>query len=110
MNRYVKIALGAVTGMLLPFLSRAQSNGGSFTGELYSLRDVLDGIYNQMIPLCSQLIGIGQLIGGFAALCFMAMRVWGHLARAEPIDFYPLFRPFCDWDCHHALSFRYQYH
>ena len=94
MNRYVKIALGAVTGMLLPCLSQAQSNGGSFTNELFSLRDVLDGIYNQMMPLCSQLIGVGQLIGGFAALCFMAVRVWGHLARAEPIDFYPLFRPF----------------
>lgn len=25
---------------------------------------------------------------------YIASRVWGHLSRAEPIDFYPLFRPF----------------
>ncbi len=94
MKRSVKIALWAVGGMLLPLLSGAQDNGQNFSNELYSLRDVLDGIYNQMIPLCSQLIGVGQGIAGFAALWFMAARVWRHLARAEPIDFYPLFRPF----------------
>ena len=94
MKRYVKIALWAVAGILLPLLSQAQDSGGNFTNELYSLHDVLDGIYNQMIPLCSQLIGIGQGIAGFAALWFIAARVWRHMARAEPIDFYPLFRPF----------------
>ena len=94
MNQQVKIAFWAVTGMVLPFVSGAQDNGGGMANEMYSLRNVLDGIYNQMMPLCSQLIGIGQLIAGFAALWFIAARVWRHLANAEPIDFYPLFRPF----------------
>ena len=94
MRQYVKIAFWAVGGVLLPFLSQAQNSGGSLTGELYTLRDVLDGIYNQMIPLCSQLIGVGQAIAGFAALWYVAARVWRHMASAEPIDFYPLFRPF----------------
>ena len=47
-----------------------------------------------MMPLCSQLIGVGQALAGFAAMWYIASRVWGHLSRAEPIDFYPLFRPF----------------
>ncbi|WP_432264624.1 conjugative transposon protein TraJ [Autumnicola musiva] len=46
------------------------------------------------MPLCSQLIGVGQALAGFAAMWYIASRVWGHLSRAEPIDFYPLFRPF----------------
>ena len=94
MNGKVKIALWAIGGIVLPLVSGAQANSGGTAGELYSLRDVLDGIYNQMMPLCSQLIGIGQLIAGFAALWFIGARVWRHLASAEPIDFYPLFRPF----------------
>ncbi|MFX5656753.1 conjugative transposon protein TraJ, partial [Acinetobacter baumannii] len=32
-------------------------------------------------------------IAGFAATWYIASRVWGHIARAEPVDFYPLFRP-----------------
>ena len=95
MNRYVKIALWAVTGVVLPIVSQAQdTDDGGMANELNSLHSVLDGIYNQMIPLCSQLIGVGQAIAGFAALWFIAARVWRHLANAEPIDFYPLFRPF----------------
>src|SRR3954469_1117985 len=94
MKQYVKIALWAITGMVLPCLSQAQDNDGSITTELNSLHGVLDGLYNQMIPLCSQFISVGQLIAGFAALWYIAARVWRHLANAEPIDFYPLFRPF----------------
>jgi conjugative transposon TraJ protein len=46
------------------------------------------------MPLCSRLIGVGRGIAGFAATWYIASRVWGHIARAEPVDFYPLFRPF----------------
>jgi conjugative transposon TraJ protein len=94
MKQYVKIASGAIMGMVLPALAQAQEDGGGLVNELYSLRNVLDGLYNQMIPLCSQLISVAQLIAGFAALWFIAARAWRHLANAEPIDFYPLFRPF----------------
>jgi len=59
-----------------------------------SLHGVLEQLYDEMMPLCSNLLGVGQGIAGFAALWYIASRVWRHLASAEPIDFYPLFRPF----------------
>lgn len=59
-----------------------------------SFHQVLQMLYDQMMPLCSSLIGVGQGIAGFAALWFVSSRVWKHLAAAESIDFYPLFRPF----------------
>jgi conjugative transposon TraJ protein len=42
---------------------------------------------------------VGQGIAGFAATWFIGSRVWGHIARAEPIDFYPLLRPFAIGFC-----------
>ncbi|PZQ93433.1 MAG: conjugative transposon protein TraJ, partial [Flavobacterium psychrophilum] len=74
-------------------ISHAQ-DGGGLAGEIKSLHSVLDALYDEMMPLCSQLIGVGRAIAGFAALWYIAYRVWAHLARAEPIDFYPLFKPF----------------
>lgn len=64
------------------------------TDEIHSLHSVLDKLYDDMIPLCSKLIGVGRGIAGFAATWYIASRVWRHIANAEPIDFYPLFRPF----------------
>lgn len=65
-----------------------------FTGEIHSLQSVLDQLYSDMLPLCSRLIGVGRGLAGFAALWYISARVWRHLANAEPIDFYPLLRPF----------------
>lgn len=79
-----------VTGLVFPIVSKAQG----FAGEIHSLQSVLDQLYNEMLPLCSQLIGVGRGLAGFAALWYIASRVWRHLANAEPIDFYPLLRPF----------------
>jgi len=62
--------------------------------RIRSLNEVLDTLYADMMPLCSRLIGVGRGIAGFAATWYIASRVWGHIARAEPVDFYPLFRPF----------------
>ncbi|UUC44203.1 conjugative transposon protein TraJ [Flavobacterium cerinum] len=70
------------------------SYGAGVASEIGSLHSVLEQLYDDMIPLCSQLIGVGQGLAGFAALWYIAARVWRHLANAEPIDFYPLFRPF----------------
>jgi conjugative transposon TraJ protein len=67
---------------------------GGLGDDIKGLHSVLDQLYKELIPLCSQLIGVGRGIAGFAAMWYIAYRVWGHLARAEPIDFYPLFRPF----------------
>jgi conjugative transposon TraJ protein len=47
-----------------------------------------------MLPLCERLIGVGRAVGGLGALFYIGLRVWKHIARAEPIDFFPLLRPF----------------
>jgi conjugative transposon TraJ protein len=62
--------------------------------NITGLQATLEQVYNQMLPLCSSLIGAAQGIAGFAALWYIASRVWRSLAAAEPIDFYPLLRPF----------------
>lgn len=77
-------------GLLLPTAAYCQS----FADDMSSLHGLLEQLYDEMIPLCSNLIGVSQGIAGFAALWYIASRVWRHLANAEPIDFYPLFRPF----------------
>lgn len=75
---------------LLPALSQAQG----LAGEINSMQSELDKVYSQMLPLCSRLIGVGRGLAGFAALWYIASRVWRQIAAAEPIDFYPLLRPF----------------
>jgi conjugative transposon TraJ protein len=62
--------------------------------NLTGLQATLEQVYSQMLPLCSQLISPAQGIAGFAALWYIASRVWRSIAAAEPIDFYPLLRPF----------------
>jgi conjugative transposon TraJ protein len=47
-----------------------------------------------MVPLCKPLIDMARAIAGFGALFYIAYRVWKHIANAEPIDFFPLLRPF----------------
>src|SRR5690606_17156763 len=79
-----------VSGLLLPEYSRAQGTAG----DIHELQSVLDQVYKEMIPLCSQLIDVARGIAGFAALWYISSRVWRHIASAEPIDFYPLLRPF----------------
>lgn len=74
----------------LPVTTFAQG----LAGEIRSLQSVLDELYQDMIPLCSRLIGVGQGLAGFGALGYIGSRVWRSIANAEPIDFYPLLRPF----------------
>lgn len=95
MSGWRKVVLGTIVGMVLPFCSRAQG----VAGEIKSLQSVLEKLYDEMIPLCGQLTGVGRGIAGFAALWYIASRVWRHIANAEPIDFYPLFRPFAIGFC-----------
>lgn len=40
------------------------------------------------------MIGVAKGIAGLGALFYVAYRVWQSLSRAEPIDVYPLLRPF----------------
>ncbi|WP_346319408.1 conjugative transposon protein TraJ [Chitinophaga sp. YIM B06452] len=88
---WATLMLVAVTG--IPVVCLAQSGGG-VAGEIRSLQGVLDKLYTEMLPLCSNLIGVGRAIAGFAATFYIANRVWRHIANAEPVDFYPLLRPF----------------
>jgi conjugative transposon TraJ protein len=61
---------------------------------LTGLQATLNTIFQTMLGKCGELIGVGQALAGFGALIYIAYRVWGHMARAEAIDFYPLLRPF----------------
>ncbi|MEO7044496.1 MAG: conjugative transposon protein TraJ [Ferruginibacter sp.] len=91
MKKCVRIILFIVSCGTPEFLF-AQSGG--FADEIKSLQQVLEQLYTEMLPLCSKLIGVGRGIAGFAATWYIASRVWRHIANVEPIDFYPLFRPF----------------
>jgi conjugative transposon TraJ protein len=74
---------------LLPMASHAQAAAG-----VANMHTVLSNVYDQMIPLCGQLISVSQAIAGFGTIFYIGVRVWKHIARAEPIDFFPLLRPF----------------
>lgn len=90
-----KGVLFTALGIVLPFGSQAQS----IASDMNSLHGVLDQLYDEMMPLCNNLLGVGQGIAGFAAIWFIGSRVWRHIASAEPIDFYPLLRPFAIGFC-----------
>ena len=47
-----------------------------------------------MMPLCGDMAGVAKGIAGLGALFYVAYRVWQSLARAEPIDVFPMLRPF----------------
>lgn len=59
-----------------------------------NLHQILQGLYADMMPLCGDMAGVAKGIAGLGALFYVAHRVWQSLSRAEPIDVYPLLRPF----------------
>ncbi|WP_339881186.1 conjugative transposon protein TraJ [uncultured Algoriphagus sp.] len=88
----MKALLKSITALLITILIPVTSHAQ--VGYERGLHGVLEELYTEMIPLCSQLISVAQGIAGFGALWYIATRVWRSIAQAEPIDFYPLFRPF----------------
>ena len=62
--------------------------------EFDNLHQILRALYDEMMPLCSNMTGVAKGIAGLGALFYVAAKVWQSLARAEPIDVYPLLRPF----------------
>ncbi|MDD5053177.1 MAG: conjugative transposon protein TraJ [Sulfuricurvum sp.] len=62
--------------------------------EFETLHQILRSLYVEMMPLCSNMAGVAKGIAGLGALFYVSSRVWQSLARAEPIDVYPLLRPF----------------
>jgi conjugative transposon TraJ protein len=87
---YLKVTTLVALGQLLPCVSNAQG----FSGEIESFQSVLERLYDEMLPLCSKLIDVGRGLAGFGAMWYIASRIWRHIANAEPVDFYPLLRPF----------------
>ena len=63
-------------------------------GEFDNLHRILLSLYEEMMPLCSDMAGVAKGLAGLGALFYVAVRVWQSLARAEAIDVYPLLRPF----------------
>lgn len=59
-----------------------------------NLHQILRNLYTEMMPLCSNMAGVAKGIAGLGALFYVASRVWQSLSRAEPVDVYPLLRPF----------------
>ena len=88
MKKAGRIVWMTALGLLWPMLTQAQQAGTA------GMHQTLAQLYEEMVPLSSGLIGVGQGIAGFAALWYIGSRVWRHIANAEPVDFYPLLRPF----------------
>jgi conjugative transposon TraJ protein len=94
-NKILKFAFTTIAATLVPLFSQAQG----VAEDLHGLQGVLAQLYNQMLPLCSGLIGVARGIAGFATLWFIGSKVWKHLAASEPVDVYPLLRPFAIGFC-----------
>ena len=62
--------------------------------EFDNLHQILRSLYEQMMPLCGDMADVARGIAGLGALFYVACRVWQSLARAEPIDVFPMLRPF----------------
>ena len=62
--------------------------------EFNNLHQVLRALYVEMLPLSADMAAVAKGLAGLGALFFVAIKVWQALSRAEPIDVYPLLRPF----------------
>lgn len=67
--------------------------------DFTNLHTVLESLYEEMMPLCGDILAVSKGLAGLGALFYVAVRVWQSLARAEPIDVYPLLRPFAVGIC-----------
>jgi conjugative transposon TraJ protein len=76
--------------MLFPLVCLGQG----VSGQVDQMHTVLENLYKEMMPLCSEMLAVAQTIACFGALLYIGYRVWKHIANAEPIDFFPLLRPF----------------
>lgn len=67
--------------------------------DFANLHTILETLYDEMMPLCEDMMDVGKGLAGLGALFYVAVRVWQSMARAEPIDVYPLLRPFAIGIC-----------
>ena len=67
--------------------------------DFSNLHTILESLYNEMMPLCGDMLDVAKGLAGLGA-CFMWPSVSGsRLPVAEPIDVYPLLRPFAIGIC-----------
>jgi conjugative transposon TraJ protein len=62
--------------------------------EFGNLHEVLRSLYDEMLPLSADMAAVAKSLAGLGALFYVALKVWQALSNAEPIDVYPLLRPF----------------
>lgn len=90
MKKTTATICACLTVVVFPYVVQAQTTAD----DVQSLHNVLQNVYDEMMPLCAKLISVARGIAAFAATFYIGYRVWRHIANAEPIDFFPLFRPF----------------
>ncbi len=59
-----------------------------------NLHQLLRALQGDMMPLCANMAAVAKGVAGIGALFYVAYRVWRSLSAAEPIDVFPLLRPF----------------
>lgn len=64
-----------------------------------SLHEILRTLFERMLPLCDKMTSVASGIAGIGALLYVTYRVWQSLARAEPLDVFPMLRPFAIGIC-----------
>ena len=62
--------------------------------EWENLHQLLRSLYDEMVPLSADMAAVAKGRAGLGALFDEALKVWQALSRAEPIDVFPLLRPF----------------
>lgn len=77
-----------ITGLIIT-CAPLWCSANSIAGNLHGLQGTLDSVYEEMLPMCSQLIGAGRAIAGFAALIYISARVW-RLPELKMIDQFDL--------------------
>ncbi|SKA33103.1 Bacteroides conjugative transposon TraJ protein [Chitinophaga eiseniae] len=69
------------------------------TVQYENLHEILRALYDEMLPMSSDMASIAKGIAGLGALFYVSLKVWQALSRAEPIDVFPLLRPFAIGIC-----------
>ncbi len=67
--------------------------------EFNNLHELLRGLYDEMLPMSATMATVAKGVAGLGALFYVALKVWQALSRAEPIDVFPLLRPFAIGIC-----------
>jgi conjugative transposon TraJ protein len=76
--------------LCLPMIAMAQS----LPEQLHGMHDILADMKAKILPRCKVLLVYARVLASGGATFYIGYRVWKHIAAAEPIDFFPLFRPF----------------